>query len=523
MQENGCFLCYNRQEIRERGWKMERKRCIIPWALARGRRTAALVCLAAALAGLAAWLLLRGGGGIPSPGKGLPAAAEGLTDYRVELRLLPEESALAISETIQYRNGTSSTLDHLVLRTWLNAFQKEETSPAALEELYDACYPEGFSPGGLALYNVEWNGQAANHEFVNGDETALNISIPTLEPGESGTLFFRCLAKIPHCAYRTGYAGGCWQLGNVLPLLSVYGDGEWRTDEYTPIGDPFVSECANFHVTLEAPEGYVPACSAALPREKEGRWQGDLPAARDLALCVYERAAVAQGKAGNTLVLSYAADSGEAKRALEDAKKALETFSALYGEYPYPTLSVCKADFPFGGMEYPALCMIGKDQYLAEKSDSLELTVAHETAHQWFYALVGSDQALSPWQDEALCEYAMLRYVGKRYGQGSFEALKYYRADAPMMEHVPGSLTPGSPISYYNNYQDYRTVVYGRGAALLLALDDFLPGGADAFLKAYGKEFAFRLVSRKQFEDFLNAYSGLDASPLLLDYLDTLM
>lgn len=499
---------------------MGRKRCIIPTAPPHGWGIAAAVCFAAVLAGAVLWLLFRQNGGMDMP---LSAAPEGLTDYRVELRLLPDESALAVSETITFRNGTGDTLDRLMLRTWLNAFQLEETSPAALEELYDACYPEGFSPGGLTVYNVEWNGQAAKYDSANEDKTALQIEIPALEPGESGTLFFRCLAKIPHCAYRTGFAGGCWQLGNVLPLLSVYEDGAWRADEYTPIGDPFFSECANFQVILDVPDGYVPACSAELTKDRDGLWRGELPASRDLALCVYERAAVAKGKAGETQIFSYAATDAEAKRALDSAKKALQTFSALYGAYPYPALNICKADFPFSGMEYPALCMIGKDQYAEDKADSLELTVAHETAHQWFYALVGSDQALAPWQDEALCEYAMLRYVQKRYGQNSFDALKYYRVDTPMMESVPGDLTPGTPISYYNNYRDYRAVAYGRGAALLLALNDFLPGGADAFLKAYVKEFAFQLVSRKQFEAFLNAYSGMDAGPLLLDYLDTMM
>ena len=92
-----------------------------------------------------------------------------------------------------------------------------------------------------------------------------------------------------------------------------------------------------------------------------------------------------------------------------------------------------------------------------------------------------------------------------------------------MMESIPGSLTPGSPISYYNDYQDYRTIVYGRGAALLLALNEFLSDGTDAFLKAYVKEYAFQYITRKQFEGFLNQYSGQDVSPLLLDYLDTLM
>lgn len=491
--------------------------------LTRGQVRIALLFVAATFAGFLLWLLLVGNSSIPEPGKALLNASEGLTDYKVDLRLIPEKKALAISQTIQYQNHTGETLNHLVLRTWLNAFEKEETSPATLEELYDACYPNGFSPGGLVLYDVIWNRKAVEHTYVNADKTALQITIPELEPGESGTLFLRCLATVPSCSYRTGYVESCWQLGNVVPLLSVYENGEWRTDAYSPIGDPFISECANFHVSLDVPEGFVPACSATLINGKDGLWRGDLLAARDLALCVYDHAAISKAKAGNILILSYADTKEQADRGLDDAKKALQTFSALYGDYPYPTLSVCQADFPFSGMEYPALCMIGKNQYAAEKADSLELEIAHEIAHQWFYAVVGSDQALSPWQDEAMCEYAVLRYVQKRYGQSSFETLKYYRVDAPMMESIPGSLTPGSPISYYNDYQDYRTIVYGRGAALLLALNEFLSDGTDAFLKAYVKEYAFQYITRKQFEGFLNQYSGQDVSPLLLDYLDTLM
>ena len=201
--------------------------------------------------------------------------------------------------------------------------------------------------------------------------------------------------------------------------------------------------------------------------------------------------------------------------------KALDTFSALYGEMPCPALTVCSADFPFGGMEYSGLCMIGESNYLDSRADTLELTVAHETAHQWFGGLVGSDQVKNPWQDEALCQYAMLRYVRARYGQGSFETLKALQVDAPMRESIPGALTPGSPIDYFGNLSDYSTVVYGRGAALLLALDEILPQGVDAFLRAYAETFAFRYVAREAFEEFLNEQGQMDLRPLLLDYLDT--
>ena len=487
-----------------------------------GRGKAAAALLLALLLAAGGWLLFRRQAS-PKISAALRAASEGLTEYEITLRLIPNEQAIAISETVRFRNDTGDTLDSLALRLWLNAFQEEETSPAALDALYDACYPAGFSPGGVNLYDVQWNGAQMDYALEQEDQTVLRVHIPSLLPGEKGELLLRCVARIPACAYRTGCTGGRYQLGNVIPLLSCYQEGEWRTDAYHPIGDPFLSECAHFHLILDVPEDYTPACSAYLARGEDGLWRGELPAARDAALVLYQSPALAKGSAGDTVLISYASTDAEAKQALSYARKALQTFSDLYGPYPYPVYSVCCVGFPFSGMEYPALSMIGRDGYAAGKEDSLELIVAHETAHQWFYALVGSDQALSPWQDEALCEYAMLRYVRKQYGRSSYETLKYLRVDAAMTESVPGGLTPGTPIDYFSDLDDYRAVVYGRGAALLLALDELLPGGADGFLRAYVERFSYQIASRADFEAFLNEYAGLDAGPLLLDYLDTKM
>lgn len=487
------------------------------------RRGLAAACAAAAVLAILLFALLPGRGALKETDTRLAKAGEGLTDYTVTLRLDDRKDTLAISETVLYRNDTGAPLSTLMVRTWLNAFQRSESSPAALEELYDACYPEGFSPGSLTIYDVLWNGERAAYAYVNEDQTALEIQIPVLESGGQGELALRCVAQIPVCCYRTGKAGRDYQLGNALPLLSLYQDGAWRTDAYSAVGDPFLSACANFHVTLYTPEGYVPACSTPLTKGEDGAWRGDMTAARDFCLCLSPDYAMASARAGETAVYSYAKTAQGAKRALDYAKKALETCAGLYGAYPYPAFTVCEASFPFSGMEYPGLCMIGTDNYREDKADTLELVAAHETAHQWFYALVGSDQVLQPWQDEALCEYAVLRYVRMRYGQGSYETLKYYRVDAPMREKLPGGLTPGSPIDYFCALSDYRTVAYGRGAALLLALDELLPGGTDGFLKAYAEEFAFRFATRADFESCLNRYAGMDCTPLVLDYLDTIM
>ena len=111
----------------------------------------------ALLAGALLFLLLCGSPAGETP----PAPPQGLNRYALSLRLNPEEKSLAVSEALDFHNDTGDTLTTLVLRTWLNAYQTEETSPAALEELYDSCYPAGFSPGYLALYDVLWNGERA--------------------------------------------------------------------------------------------------------------------------------------------------------------------------------------------------------------------------------------------------------------------------------------------------------------------------------------------------------------------------
>lgn len=495
---------------------MKKKHCII-----------ALVCLLCL--GLCAFVLPRAVSpapeepGLPSALPVLNEASAGLNDYDITLKLDPDARTLAITEEIAFCNTTGDTLPSLVVRLWPNAFATEKTSPAATDEMYTAAYPEGFSPGSVLLHDVKWNGEAAAYRYLDDAKTVLEITTDSLVPNSTGTLYIRCVVQLPNCAFRTGYAGDTWMLCNVLPILSVYENGAWRQDSYTPVGDPFYSECANFSLSLYLPKGYMPVCSVPLEEKENGLWQGNGLAIRDVGLCVSPGYKKAAAITGNTKVMAYARDEKSAQAALSYATKALETYEALYGAYPYPLYSVCSASFAPGAMEYPCMAVVDETYFAQNQWDTLELIIAHETAHQWFYGLVGSDSVNQPWQDEALCEYALLRYVQKQYGTSAFNNLRYYRADAPMMERIPGGLTPATPIDYFSSLADYKTIVYGRGASLLLALDMFVPGGMDAFLKSYAAEYAFGIAGRKDFEASLNAFAGKDVTPLLLDYLDTKM
>ena len=447
--------------------------------------------------------------------------SQGMNTHRVSMVLHEEDGTLAVIHEVDFVNRTQDPLPHLVLRTYANAFLSEETSPAAIDEVYDSAYRAGFSTGGLHLQGVWWQGEAAFHRYEDEAQTVLRIETGDMQPGDSGTLKMMYVLSVPECAYRFGRTDTAWQIGNAIPVVSVWQEGAWRKDPYDPIGDPFISESANWSLRIQLPEGMTPAASASLEKDGDGIWQGEVLCARDMALTFSRHYTLLEKQAGDVLI-RVLSTSEQGRQALKLSEKILETLCGLYGKYPYDTLTVAEIDFPFGGMEYPALVMVDRSYFTAE-GDTLELLLAHEIAHQWFYALAGSDGFNHPWQDEAASQWAALRYVGARYGKDSEENLKYYYVDAPMQENGLDIFTPGSPVSYFGDYMAYDSVVYGRGCALFYALDAFLMGSMDECLKAYCHAEPFGLYTRKDFEEAVSDFSGKDSLPLITDYLDTRM
>ena len=451
-------------------------------------------------------------------------AAQGLDEYRYDLRFLPDEMALYGTMELDFTNRTDNALESIVLRTYANAYQREENSPAAIDYFYDGSYKNGFSAGSITIEGLWWNDAIiTNWRYSDDAQTVLHVPIDALATGESGQMLLRFKLKIPNCAHRFGYSEGVWQFGNALPTLSLFENGAWRTDPYCAVGDPFVSACANYTVSILAPEGFTCAAGAAVTTEKTDdglRFRTQGHALRDFAFALSREWVSASEKVSGTRVTAYAFDQKTAQAAAKYGAQAVKTYSKLYGDYAWPQLTICMVDFPAGGMEYAGLFFISRAYSAPDLRATMELVIAHEAAHQWFYALVGSDQYNQPWQDEALSEFAMLQYAKARYGQSAYENLLYTRVKAPMQENIVSRITPGSPVDHFGSYDDYSTVVYGRGAALIEAIDT-LTGNANAFLRAYCDEFAFSFATRNDFERCLNRWSGMDLSPLVLDYIDT--
>lgn len=463
------------------------------------------------------------------PSAVLTQAAQGLDEITIEAALLPDSRSLEVTQTLTLTSRAAEARNQLVLRTWPNAYQSADTSPCALEESYSDYYPEGFSSGALVMSQVtaaiaQAESQPVNYRYTDAAKTVLALTLPQAwQPEERLAVTLRYTVTLPRAANRFGVMNGFWALGNAFAIPAVWEDGAYRIDEYYPIGDPFLSDVANYTVTLTLPEGYTCAASAYPTVERTGAgsiYHFDAPAVRDFALAISDRYHAAQAMEGDVLVSVYAADAARAREALDYARAALRIYSGLYGDYPYQSLSLGEIDFPHGGMEYPGMAMLGSAT-LTTGGRTLEYAIAHEIAHQWWYAVVGSDPVNNAWQDEALCEYSLLSYVEARYGAAQQESLYQSRIAPSMRVTVPRGVTPGAPLSYFSSMSQYSTLVYGRGTALICALDQLTDGGMNAFLRQYYSRYRFRRATREDFTALLGEQSGMDIAPLMVDYLDT--
>jgi aminopeptidase N len=110
-----------------------------------------------------------------------------------------------------------------------------------------------------------------------------------------------------------------------------------------------------------------------------------------------------------TTVRVYYRPGAPGARMLDAAADAFAALRARLGPYPYPTFKVVQSAGGYG-MESPRLIWIPTGTAAA----NLRYLAAHETAHQWFYGIVGNDQATEPFVDEAAADFVARSILGMK-------------------------------------------------------------------------------------------------------------
>ena len=389
--------------------------------------------------------------------------------YDITAEYFPEERLLKAEMTALIPNKTENALSELKFELYPNAY-RENALYAPMPEIYaSASYYNGESYGSIEVLGMEG---AASFSVGGADRNILTVALNgPLYPDESTEIKFTFEVTLAEVNHRLGAGEHTVALTAFYPVLCPYGEGGFSELLYAAYGDPFVTNCADFSLSLTVPEGLRAAYGGTGTEETaDGKTTYRIRAenAREIAVVLGAFESTKRMQGGVEIEYCYYNDNAP-EYTLNIAERSLTYFSETFGEYIYPRYTVVQTDFPYGGMEYPMLSMISSTLRMTE----LPAVVAHETAHQWWYAMVGSDQYNSPWQDEGLAEYSTALFLGEypEYGCTYEDAVKTsessYRAYFSVASQLgSANALMNRPLTSYSGVYEYRCVAYDKGVIL---------------------------------------------------------
>lgn len=452
--------------------------------------------------------------------------------YQMSVRLRPVSSEVLVELEINYKNTGRAPLDRLVLRTLANSESISPRSLLSVREVKINGVPASFSQPHPTVLRLE-----LSPPLAGGERVLVNIScrteIPFL-PESSGEDVLADLTGSNNAGYGIlGQARGVFNLALFYPLLAARQGAVWDEEPPASLGDPINLDPANFLVRLRLPRAMRVAFTGLQLGEQplgsgpeaERELYLMATAVRHFALHASSRyLELEKNWAGVKLrVLALDEDRSTAEKMLAESEKVLKAFSSWLGAYPYASFQLAEAPLAggAGGMEYPGMAAIASQllhpqqggplgallDLVLGQAQTVEFVLAHEAAHQWFHALVGSDSRRHPFVDEAPANYLAVMYLEKAYGSSAAENQLGLQLLSPIwLWRILGG-TDGvvdRPAEAFANLLEYSALVYGKGALFFHKLR--LVMGREKFLdclKALCARFAFRHLTPAELKEQL--------------------
>lgn len=439
-------------------------------------------------------------------------------NYTMDLSFDKNEKILYGNIDINYTNNLETSLTELVFNLYPNAFAEGVKNPPVSLSQYQKAYPNGASYGKIEIEDVVLNGTKQTYEIFGDDNTFLKIPVGELFPNEQVNIQIAFYDVLPNVLHRYGYGDSTYNFANFYPVLCVYDNG-FVLQPYSSNGDPFYSDMANYDVNITIDNSLKIASSGECISKVDNddntsTYNYKSQNLRDFAFVLSEKFELASSKVDDITINYYYYEDENFEKNLQAGVDSIITFNELFGDYPYNVLNIVKCDFIHGGMEYPNLIYISAQ--VTNPNDYLNVIV-HETAHQWWYSVVGSNAFKYPWLDEGLTEYSTVLFYenNPQYNVNKDDMIhnanESYKFFIEVYTSVYGSVdtTMNRALNEYKTEPEYVYNTYVKGMLLFNSLRTFV--GDKKFFKAiqtYYNTFAYKNINPDGliavFEDICN-------------------
>jgi hypothetical protein len=431
----------------------------------------------------------------PSPGwsapAGCPAGYAAPDPYRPAVGLTFDLAAdrRTVAGTERVRFTPDLPVTELVFRLWPNG----AAAPAGTSLTVTKVVTTG---GGHTMVAESLGGRPGTQG------TLISVPLPrTAPPGTEITadLAFRLVLPAPHFE-RWGSSGSTAWWGSGHPLLAwEHGRGWQRQPAVRFPSEAAVSEAAQTDITVTAATGDTVLVTgiADPPSPLAGgrtRWHATSASARDVSVAVGHFTTRTASVAGVAVTVGVASEvRASPDELLRQTRRSIEALVRRYGPFPFPSLVVSALPaLSSGGIEFPGAIQVGPIRW--------RVVLPHEAAHEYFYGMLGNNQARDPWLDEAFATYS--------------ESL----VNADQSDYLPALGLPGtvggSTGSWGDNEVGYYMTVYNKGAAALLTARAAAgPAAFDAALRCYLRANAWTVTTP---DDVARALAGLPPAIVVL-------
>ena len=425
--------------------------------------------------------------------------------YDISAEYDAETATLSASQEILYTAQADS--DYAVLHVYANAFSKDNNL--------------------INILLLQIDRQTVDCEIYGEDKTLLKVNF-SFKENDTYIISCKYTVNVPRSDTRLGVTeDGIVNLTCFYPVLARY-DGGWLEDCYSQFGDPFFSDVSSFYVSLTVDENMNVASSGETVsneiRYVNGKYKRTVEISaeyiRDFGMAAGQFRSLSESvrlgdRDVNVNYCYYSDDNPTAS--LERAVSSLTVFSQTFGDYSHSSFTVVQSNLATaGGMEYGSFVLVSPNPSIESYLD----TITHETAHQWWYDAVGSDQLNSAWLDEGLTEFCTYYYhylsgnraahtaamseISRAYS--SFSALKpTVGFDGRMNRHLSTYLTEG----------EYVAVTYYKGALLFDTLRTLV--GDEKFQAALSRYYKDNMLKIANEQSLCSAFKtqGYDVDSII--------
>ena len=448
------------------------------------------------------------------------------TRYEVAVEFKPDDDAIAGTVKVDFYNEQEVEIDCLKFQLYPNAYRRDAVYSLIGYDVMTEAYYKGQSHGEMNISSVLGG---AGFEIEGVDKNILSIELLQPVPPEGRVVvdigFVTKLATVHH---RLGVGKRGINFLGAFPVLCAFEDGEFFECVPSSIGSPFLSECAEYSVQLTVPKEYRLACAGRIDEEKtlesKKRYTVSALNLREMAFCISTEYLSEEVETGKTKIKYYHFGEKGAEEIVQFAKRAVEYYSSVFGEYPYDTLTIARTNVAGGAHGVSGLCLID------ERLSGIDLVNAllKEIANVWWYDGVGVNRVSSAWLAEGLSAYSAALFLGKysEYGIEKNDAVENARKEyaeflaayKKALGWVDGRMNRG--LETFLNGYEYESVVEKKSIVMFADLEKSL--GNKKMLAGLRRYYTENLYGRAAQANFVGAFErcGLDIGGFIEGYVE---